>query len=894
MKGATTRWLAHASFWLATSIIVIMGWILYQASSNEAESSRRVSHSQNIRQRLVGIEALIERTESLQRGYLLSAVEVFPVERNEAFARLGTLIASVQKLLVENPQQQSRLRELESQIVVRHASMREAESMRRTGALEGAQINAASDAGHEARARMLALTKAMRREEYSLLRGHRAAASFRHDTELGVLIAAAGFGLVVLIPGYLGFLLQSHAREQTEQRLQLMADSLPGTTYQLRHRARAPPRMVFISAAVARVSKKTRPGWTALLADIDERERQGFVDALANCVQSLSPLRQSYRVRHADGTTQFLRHEASLHKQSDGSILQNGYIVDISEQRKLEEALVAAKVTADLANRAKSAFLATMSHEIRTPMNGALGMLELLSLTRLDVEQRTTLSIVRESSKSLLRLIDDILDFSMMEAGKLEIRREVVSIAGVIEGVRDIYSGVASSKGLSIRRSTDPRISPAVWVDPLRLRQILNNLVSNALKFTSAGHVEVKAEWIARDNGQEHLRFSVADTGVGISPENQVRLFQPFSRGETESHQAGGTGLGLTICRRLAGLMGGTVEMVSASGVGTTMILDLWLSVADPLQVPNADLALAHQRLVSITRARRQPPRIEDAERDGTLVLIVDDHPTNRMLLLRQVHTLGYAAESAENGIEALDRWQSRPFALLITDCNMPELDGYELAKAIRKIESSRGETRAPIIACTANALGGQAEKCLAAGMDDLLVKPVDLAQLLQKLDQWLPLPNRAMGADPPAPADQATLHPRDGVTSGPLDRAVLAEISGGDTVVEHSILCAFRDANDADVATLERAVVDRDSIGVARTAHRMSGASTMIGALGLAGVCTRIEQAGRAGDWTAIAADLDPLRREWQRLNDCFDCTASPAEVSSEETPCLAPTCVS
>ena len=880
IRGSVTRWLMHASFWLATLVIVSMGWTLYTASTSEAESSRRVSHSQNVRQRLVRIETLVERVESVQRGYLLSAVEVFPVERNEAFEALEKAILSVQKLTRESPQQQRRLIELKALLLARHATMREHERLRRSGGMRDVQINAAAELGSAARAQMLALTGAIKLEERKSMREHIAAANHRHRTEFGALIAAAVFGLIVLIPGYLGFVLQSRSRQQTEAQLQGMADSLPGAMYQLRHAARAPPRLEFMSAAVTRVSKKARPDWPALLDDIDARDRPDFELALSRCKQSLTPFSQSYQVRHADGSTQYLHHEASLQKQPDGSILQNGYIADISEQRRLEEALVAAKETADQANRAKSAFLATMSHEIRTPMNGALGMLELLSLTPLDAEQRTTLSIVRESSQSLLRLIDDILDFSMIEADKLEIRAEAVSIHAVLEGVRDIYSGIASSKGLPIRRSIDPRISPALKVDPLRLRQILNNLVSNALKFTAHGHVEIKAEWLAREHGEDRVRFLVSDTGVGISLENQLRLFQPFSQGDGDATRGlGGTGLGLTICRRLAGLMGGTVEMVSELGLGTTMSLTLCLPIADPNELPKVDSQRAHERLTSITRLRRQAPSTQDAVREGTLVLIVDDHPTNRTLLLRQIHTLGYAAESAENGVEALARCQSTAFALVITDCNMPEMDGYELSAAIRVNEAERSAPRTPIIACTANALGGQLEKCLAAGMDDCLVKPVDLTQLLRVLDQWLPLPQRVPIADVNAHTDATPQPLGDGATGNALDRSVLAEISGGDANVERSILSAFRNANDGDTAALQRAVLELDANKVTRAAHRIAGASRMVGALGLAEVCERIEHAGRACDWTAIRADSGALHREWQRLNTCLNASGAPSE---------------
>jgi signal transduction histidine kinase/CheY-like chemotaxis protein/HPt (histidine-containing phosphotransfer) domain-containing protein len=567
----------------------------------------------------------------------------------------------------------------------------------------------------------------------------------------------------------------------------------------------------------------------------------------------------------------WLHHEASVQKEDQGSILVNGYVSDISDKRQMQDALQEAKEAAVSANRAKSTFLATMSHEIRTPMNGMLGMLELLGLTKLDREQLSTLGIVRASSKSLLRVIDDILDFSKIEAGKLDIRAEVTSIKEVIEHVHDIYAGNASSKGLLIKRSVDPQISPAVLIDPLRLRQILNNFVSNALKFTSHGSIEIKAELIERINGEDRIRFSVQDTGVGIAVENQQHLFEPFAQVDGDrARSVGGTGLGLTICRRLAYLMGGSVEMASELGKGTTMILTLTLPIADPKELPKRDSESERALLSTIPNMRRMAPSVERAETEETLVLVVDDHPTNRTLLVRQVHALGYAAESAENGVQALEMWKSGRFGIVITDCNMPEMDGFELARSIRRLETRNGSKRIPIISCTANALGDECDRCLAAGMDDCLVKPVALSQILKKLDQWLPIPDAtALSA---LPSSTRGNHQGAATASVPIDRSVLAEISAGNTATERDILIDFRRINDEDAIMLERAVATSDFPQVRRATHRMLGASRMVGAFGFASVCERIGDASRANDTATVAVDMAAFHQEWTRLNAYLD----------------------
>jgi PAS domain S-box-containing protein len=519
---------------------------------------------------------------------------------------------------------------------------------------------------------------------------------------------------------------------------------------------------------------------------------------------------------------------------------------DVTDQVMMKDALAEAKEAAEAANRAKSSFLATMSHEIRTPMNGVLGMLELLTLTRLDAEQRSTLDVVRDSGRTLQRIIDDILDFSKIDAGKLDLRPVPSSISSAVDTARDIFSGNASSKGLILTSRVDPTISPALLFDPIRLRQILCNFVSNAIKFTAKGQIEISAQLLGQHEGKDRIRISVTDTGVGISADDQGRLFQPFVQGAAETKmRPAGTGLGLTICRRLAQLMDGSVGMVSALGVGTTMSVELSLRVCDPNEMQPDEIADPGEFLKT-TAMRRRAPSPARAEIEGTLALVVDDHPTNRTLLLRQINLLGYAAESAVNGSEAFEKWKSGRFGVVITDCNMPAMSGYELAQSIREFESARGTKRTPVIACTANAFDGEAEACFAAGMDAYLSKPVRLNDLGAKLDQWLPL------------ASAVT----------PLDPAALAELTGGHQTEEREILVGFRRAHDEDAAAIIRAIDQRDIPQVTIASHRIKGACRVIGANALADASEQIERACRAADWTLIHASVPAFRHELERLN--------------------------
>ena len=567
-----------------------------------------------------------------------------------------------------------------------------------------------------------------------------------------------------------------------------------------------------------------------------------------------------YRLVHADGAVRHMMQvmEPIEEPRAQGGIRWFSTLQDITEQKRAESASVA-----------KSNFLSMMSHEIRTPMNGVLGMLELLALTELDPQQRTTLGIVRDSARSLLRIIDDILDFSKIEAGKLEIRPQVASVAKIVANVVGIYSGNASSKALALKSHTDPRISPAVVVDPVRLQQILNNLVSNAIKFTSKGSVEIRAELIERKDAVDVVRLSVRDTGIGISPEEQAALFQPFAQaGGGVARGFGGTGLGLSIGQRLARLMGGAIEMASEPGKGTTMSLTLPLPVADPGALAEVETQQKDSGLGEALLSRRRAPPAAEAEREGTLVLVVDDHPINRLVLMRQVGMLGYAAEEADDGRKALEKWKSGRFGLVITDCNMPEMDGYELARTIRATERAAGLGHTLVIACTANALRGEAENCFAAGMDDYMAKPVEMATLMEKLDQWLPLPGHKAAAPGEPHAPEAP----------PLDRSVIAEVSGGDVALEREVFTEFLRVNGEDAAILADAFKARDVARLIQAAHRMKGASRTIGAHALAEACARLEEAARANDWATVTATLDPFRREMARLEDYLGAAAGAA----------------
>ncbi len=392
-------------------------------------------------------------------------------------------------------------------------------------------------------------------------------------------------------------------------------------------------------------------------------------------------------------------------------------------QTLLEENL-AARRSAEAASRAKDAFLANMSHEIRTPMNGVLGVTQLLEQSELDARQRDHVKTIARSGELLLAIINDILDFSKVEAGKLELVESKVEPKSLVDEVCRAVAALASGRNLELTATVADGVPRTVLADGVRLRQILLNLLSNAIKFTDVGKVTLVVR--KDDHALDHLRFEVIDTGVGIDAEHHQRLFEAFTQVDEQStRRHGGTGLGLAICKRLVELMHGTLGVESEPGVGSTF----WFSV--PLKATE-DRALEPPGEVA------RPPKVEGG---SPLLLAVDDNEINRAVIEHLAESLGYRLQLAESGREAIERVTGgEKYALVLMDCQMPEIDGYMATERIRAWEASSGAPRMPIVAVTAHALDGEREKVVAAGMDDFLPKPVRREALRSMVDKWLPL----------------------------------------------------------------------------------------------------------------------------------------------------------
>ncbi len=687
---------------------------------------------------------------------------------------------------------------------------------------------------------------------------------------------------------------------------------------------------------------------------------------------------------------------------------------DITALRQIMGELQAAKEDAEEASRSKSNFLAAMSHEIRTPMNGVIGMIDVLDRTELDDQQVKLTTTIRDSAFALLGIIDDILDFSKIEAGRLDLEEIPTELGLLLEGVGETLQPIAVSKNVDLTLFCDPRI-PILSGDPIRIRQILFNLAGNAVKFSSGnnktGKVTVRADLVEllTDKNLARIRIQVSDNGIGMNPDVQKRLFQPFTQAENSTtRRYGGTGLGLVICRRLVEMMNGTVTLESEEGKGSIFTVALELeTVPQENAKPSQELAgvttilvgfdevasaivacylgyagakvlldmtldsciqrvsnttgnnetvviiddrqaqlggktlyerlgtqnhlknirmliitsntatsptveqknVSYLQMNSLSRSQliqtvgialgrvektertthktplshRTPMTVEQARQSGQLILVAEDNKTNVKVIIHQLGLLGYAAEVANDGKEALELWRKEPFALLLTDCHMPEIDGYDLARAIR-LEEKEGQ-RMPIIAITADALSGTHNHCLEAGMDDYLTKPTQVEKLNAMLSRWLPEPieipieipvevsievpdaETSQNADeeqawddwgdedeePVAESPQTTSAPPLPI-NGVVDPEILANAIGSN---DHALLCDFY---QDFLSTLKETLVEVNQAHAAGEyqpigglGHRLKSSANTTGATALAEYCLTLEMAGKADDRDSI-----------------------------------------
>ena len=661
-------------------------------------------------------------------------------------------------------------------------------------------------------------------------------------------------------------LLAEDALDETRDRLQIAVDAagLALWDWQL------PYRHVFLSARWGELIGDIGRDAYWEVTDLQARVHPDDVPGIKTAMRALLEGREQravvqHRVRTATGWMWVETHGMVAEHDPKGEPLRlMGTLADIGERKRIEQDGARARELAEQASRAKSEFLANISHEVRTPLNALMGLTRMLMDSPLNAEQASWLSLMDSSAHSLLNLLNDILDLSRIEAGKLDIEHSRFDLHRTLREAVGPYAEQARAKPLNFQLVLRHDLPQWVMGDPGRLGQVVGNLLSNAIKFTPRnGRIDVMVSYpTSKGQQQPWLQLKVQDSGVGIGRKQQTTIFEAFTQADASTaRRYGGSGLGLAICARLAGLMGGSIDLHSELGQGSTFTLTLPLQEAP---VDNSGPLSAPMELLEIADAG---PRYA-----GMVVLLAEDHPVNEMMLRQLLLRLGCIVRVARGGAQAVAQWEQGGIDLVLMDVQMPGMSGLQATQLIREAEARRRLKRTPIVAVTANAMPGDRENCLSAGMDGYTPKPVSPQALMREMDRVLEM--LASGRTPDMSVEVTTDRTAAPDASQPaaspqaLDVEKLRRRLDGDEETLQQLAMAMRSDLASRLEDMERALAARDAAAAVAHAHGLKGSLGSMTAERGARLAKGLELAARAGDWSLFGRALPLMRAEARKID--------------------------